>query len=68
MTLPLEVRKALNEALGWDGNLVRRVAPVVERLLAEERARALGRCGCAWCCHGVPPERRGETHRRTCLP
>lgn len=25
-------------------------------------------CGCAWCCSKVPPESRGETHKRTCSP
>lgn len=35
-----------------------------------ELAARAGRksCGCAWCCAHIPPDRRGDAHKRTCQP
>ena len=42
------------------------IAGALDRLEAAEAKLTQRRCGCAWCCAGVPTDRRGLTHQRTC--
>ncbi len=42
--------------------LAQRVAERDQRIKAEARNRGR-RCGCAWCCSDVPPDRRGSGHK-----
>ena len=42
--------------------LAQRVAERDQRIKAEARNRGR-RCGCAWCCADVPPDRRGSGHK-----
>ncbi|KQP62996.1 hypothetical protein [Nocardioides sp. Leaf285] len=48
------------------GQIADQIADLVDRAHSAGRREARRRCGCAWCCAGVPTQNRGATHQRTC--
>ena len=63
-----DLERVLEYARADGGRYYPLVKEAIDAHLKEDAERERHRCRCAWSCEGVPFEKRGEAHQRTCRP